>query len=596
MIDFKSEYKDLSADKTIKKAQEILSKININMIEDSVICTQGLYSMRLFCPELNWHTNGKGLTMELCRASAYGEAIERIQNLQFCRTLTGKLLDNQDKSVFSNFPDEMEMSYEQILREYPFVKQDMINSYIESDGKVPSDAELKSVWTSFNESESFRCIPFYNIDDDSITPLPYDIIQRLVRSNGMAAGNTEEEALCQSISEILERYSQEMIYRYNYTPPLIPSSFIKENCLYLYNIIDGISKKYGLSLYIMDASLGKRLPVVCLLCIDRANQHYKVKFGAHPVFRIALERCLTELAQGNDFDPETLERLMIEWNYENQINYDTLYNWGINHRKNMGAVPDSFFYKEKSWDFKPWKIFHEYNNKLGLSYLLEVCKSISDNKIFIRNNSFMGFHSFWVYIPGISTTYKFHSLGKTTLLSKEIEKIVLNPRKYVSTLTIDDKKTLIGILGEDSLYCNFEFWEFTKNIIKASLYLDTGNLNAAIIELKKEKKPTKYVSACIRELEMRKKGIDENNRDEMLKLFFGEDVLYYVAKNWRNCNTLYNIFFPFNLNDYQTVKEETKDKAVLFSEIKRTLEKVMSQNINDQKSIHILIKEVFLQN
>lgn len=588
MIDFKSEYKDLSADKTIQKAKAILSKMNINMIEDSIICTQGLYSMRLICPELNWHTNGKGLTMELCRASAYGEAIERIQNLQFCRTLAEKLLDNQDKTVFCNFPDETEMSYEQILEKYPFIKQDMINSYIESDGKVPCDKELKSVWTSFNESEIFRCIPFYDIDNDTITPLPYDIIQRLVRSNGMAAGNTEEEALCQSISEILERYSQEMIYRYNYTPPLIPISFIKENCLYLYNIIDNISKEYGLLLYIIDASLGKGLPVVGLLCIDRENQRYRVKFGAHPVFRIALERCLTELAQGNDFAPATLEQLMVEWTYENQINHDTLYNWGINHRKNLGAVPDSFFYKEKSWEFKPWKMFDEYNNKLGLLYLIDVCKSISNNKIFIRNNSFMGFHSFWVYIPGISTTYKFHPLGKATLLSKRLEKIVMNPRKYVSTLSIDDKKDLIEILKDDSIYCNFEFWEFTKNIVKAALYLDIGNLDSAIMELKKEKKPTKYVSACIRELEMRKKGIHTKDRDEMLKLFFGDDVLYYVAKNWRNCNVLDCIFNPFNFNNQQNFAKQTNNALELFIKIKNSLEIIANENKSDQRSIQTL--------
>lgn len=590
MIDFKSEYKDLSADKTIQKAQEILSKININMIEDSVICTQGLYSMRLICPELNWYTNGKGLTMELCRASAYGEAIERIQNLQFCRTLTEKLLDNQDKTAFCSFPDETEMSYEQILGKYPFIKQDMINSYIESDGKVPCDEELKSVWTSFNESETFRCIPFYDMDDDTITPLPYDIIQRLVRSNGMAAGNTEEEALCQSISEILERYSQEMIYRYNYTPPLIPISFIKENCLYLYNIIDDISKEYGLSLYIMDASLGKGLPVVCLLCIDRVNQRYRVKFGAHPVFRIALERCLTELAQGNDFTPETLEQLMVEWTYENQVNYDTLYNWGINHRKNLGSVPDSFFYKEKSWDFKPWKMFDEYNNKLGLLYLIDVCKSISNNKIFIRNNSFMGFHSFWVYIPGISTTYKFHPLGKATLLSKRLEKIVMNPRKYVSTLSIDDKKALIEILKDDNTYCNFEFWEFTKNIVRAALYLDIGNLDSAIMELKKEKSPTKYVSACIRELEMRKKGMHTKDRDEMLKLFFGDNVLYYIAKNWRNCNVLDCIFNPFNFNNQQNFAEQTNNALELFIKIKNSLEIITNENKIDQRSAQTLLK------
>lgn len=584
MIDYKSEYKDLSTEKTIFKAKEILSKINMNMIEDNVICNHGLYSMRLICPELNWYTNGKGLTLELCRASAYGEAMERIQNLQFCKSLSEKLLDCHDKTAISCFPDEIELSYEKIIDQCPFVKQDMINSYIESDGVIPSNEELKNVWTSFNESDLFKCIPFYSLNDNSVEYLPYNILQRLVRSNGTAAGNTVEEALCQSISEILERHSQEMIYRYNYTPPIIPISYIKERYPYLYNIIDTIKQKYGLTLYIMDASLGKGLPVLCLLCVNKASQHYRIKFGAHPIFRIALERCLTEFAQGNNFAPETLEQLMIEWNDENQANYDTLYNWGINHRKNLGSVPDTFFYKKKSWEFKPWHEFENYNNKAGLLYLLDVCKRVSD-RVYIRNNSFLGFYSFWVYIPGISPTYKFHPLGKSTLLPKRLEKIIRNPRKFVSELSVDDKKALVEILKADSIYYNFEYWDFTKNIIRAALYLDVGNLDIAIEELKKEKKPTSYVLACIRELEMRKRGIPIQDRDEMLKLFFGDDILFYVAKNWRTGNVLSCIFNPFNFNNHQKELEQTKKETELFIEIKNSIDKIMSQNIIDQNQI-----------
>lgn len=592
MIDFVSEYKDLSADKTIQIARTILNRLNINMIEDSVIYNHSLYSMRLFCPELNWHTNGKGLTVELCRASAYGEAMERIQNLQFSRTMKEKLFEQgSNVGSFSYFPDEKEVSYDQIVNRHPEVKQDMINSYIESDKTIPSDFELKNVWTSFNETDMFKCIPFYSLRDDNIEFLPYNVLQRLTRSNGTAAGNTPEEALCQGLSEILERYSQEMIYRYNYSPPLIPLQFLKDNCSHLYDIIESITQNSHVSIYVMDASLGKGFPVLCLLCVDKTTHRYRVKFGSHPVFRIALERCLTELAQGNDFKPETLEQLMVEWNDENQTNYDTLYNWGINHRKNQGAVPNSFFLLQKSWQFRPWEEFLRYDNKTGLNFLLEKCKQISTN-IYIRDNSFLGFYSYWIYIPGISTTYKFHPLGKNTMLSKRLERIVRNPRQCITTLSVDEKKQLISIFNRDSAYYNFEFWEFTKHVILAALYVDVGRFDDAIKQLKNELNPTKYVLGTIRELELRQEGVDEQNRNELIKIFFDDDVLYYIVKNWRNDDVLTHVFYPFNLKKHRDFLEQTKTQRELFVQIESLLKAEMQLNTVDQYNIRNIVKNI----
>ena len=53
----------------------------------------------------------------------------------------------------------------------------------------------------------------------------------------MASGNSFDEALCQALSEIIERYALEMIFTKHLTPPEIPKAFIKENSPELYNTI-----------------------------------------------------------------------------------------------------------------------------------------------------------------------------------------------------------------------------------------------------------------------------------------------------------------------------------------------------------------------
>lgn len=80
----------------------------------------------------------------------------------------------------------------------------------------------------------------------------------------MASGNSFDEALCQALSEVIERYALEMIFTKQLTPPEIPKAFIKENSPELYNTIIELEKKGPFKLLVFDGSLGNKLPVVCI--------------------------------------------------------------------------------------------------------------------------------------------------------------------------------------------------------------------------------------------------------------------------------------------------------------------------------------------
>ena len=109
----------------------------------------------------------------------------------------------------------------------------MRKSYEESDNILPSDQDLYEIWTQWNDNnESFKSITFYSIRKKEVVQLPFEIVRRLCRSNGMASGNSFDEALCQALSEVIERYALEMIFTKQLTPPEIPKAFIKERTKY----------------------------------------------------------------------------------------------------------------------------------------------------------------------------------------------------------------------------------------------------------------------------------------------------------------------------------------------------------------------------
>lgn len=119
-------------------------------------------------------------------------------------------------------------------------------------------------------------------------------------SDGLAAGNTIEEAIVQAMSEIYEHYATDKLY-YNNSSEIIyyqlnlhkMKSTLPE---YLNNIIDKIEEG-GYHLMVYDLSYNFNVPVLAAIIIDSYHVVH-LNLGAAPVFNIALERTLTEIYQG----------------------------------------------------------------------------------------------------------------------------------------------------------------------------------------------------------------------------------------------------------------------------------------------------------
>ena len=166
------------------------------------------------------------------------------------------------------------------------------------------------------------------------------------------------------------------------------------------------------------------------------------------MFCIALERCLTELAQGCDFSEESNEKFLTSWDLSNLQKWDTLNNWSTMFRSNYGSIPLSIFYSVPSWKFVQWKQIADYDNNKGSKLLMQLCLGISTD-VYIRDNNFLGFPCVRVYVPGISTVYKFNPLGNKNFLPKSLLTKLQSFPSVAKYLSKEDKMHIYDIFKKD---------------------------------------------------------------------------------------------------------------------------------------------------
>ena len=421
-LSVETKYKEAMPLKTIEIIRNILSDLEIVMSEQWTNSVAGLYSVRIEMMGTNVGQNGKGTSPAYALASAYGEFMERLQN-----RITYNEADISSEALqyggFYFSPDEKYLSVEEVLsEENDLIKvmmsvtttkpakgihgmlenkmQEWFPAQVEGDKRV----ELAKKWMVGNPEgcpANFVALPYYNVCNNELTYIPYQMLRIPYGSNGTCAGNTPEEALVQGFSEVIERYIMRRIFENKLCPPNIPRTYLAR-----YPALDAIvqeverSGKYRVLL--KDCSLGEGFPVVGAVIINQEKQSYLVRFGAHPDFSIALERCLTELLQGRDLNHD-LSGMMTEFKYcENNVDLDV--NFYNVLKIGMGSYPLQFFLSDSDYQFTEFQDVAGWSNKEMLAYLSGLLLE-KGYTLLIRDMSYLGFPSFHVVVPGFSEIF-----------------------------------------------------------------------------------------------------------------------------------------------------------------------------------------------
>lgn len=399
-------YKDQNVTDTVNKIKNILNDTGIELeekitefpFEDSLMpksINVSLFGIAFHC------SNGKGTSIENTRASAYSEFIERLQNSQ-----VSKIQFALDSGKFYIAADEIldNQSDEEVLKKY-------------------YDAEIVDLLKKRTQYDfpSVK-VPFYKINDKKVYYLPIKLLWYIAGTNGMAAGNTPEEALVQGLSEVYERYALRKILLENISMPEIP-----EDVWGKYERIKGLKnfiEKCGFEVYIKDASLGKNFPVVSTLYVDKKNGDYICSFGAQPSLPVAIERTLTEFAQGGfPFNDSDKIEFCSDDDYvsRNKIFLNCVTKRTIIKKSQNTELYNQLFEKVPDYDFSlsPWvDEYGQYTNKELLKFLLENPKEVKNKDIYVRDVSYLNFPAYYIYIPTLSESL---NLNDKEIIKKECD-------------------------------------------------------------------------------------------------------------------------------------------------------------------------------
>ena len=410
------EGKDLPLEATIAKLTKILSdlgmKIEIASWRNIVPHVWSLHLRDAASPMC--FTNGKGATKEAALASALGEFIERLNfNFFYNEQYFGEAIAASD---FVHYPSEKWFK--------PGPDDALPEGLLDAHTLAifnPDDELRASHLIDTNSGRHDRgivAIPYTRLSDNETVYFPSNLIENLFLSNGMSAGNTLAEAKVQCLSEIIERAVKREIIQGEMTLPDIPKDVLAQYP----DILEGIQalEAQGFPLVVKDASLGGRFPVACVTLMNPRTGGIFASFGAHPNFKIALERSLTELLQGRSFEGL------------NDIPLPTFNSMAVREPNNYvehfidssGTVSWRFFSAKSDFEFCHWDFAgtteEEADTLLNMLYAM-------GHEVYMATFTDLGAPAVRILVPGYSEVYPVEDLvWDNTNIALEYREDILN--------------------------------------------------------------------------------------------------------------------------------------------------------------------------
>lgn len=478
-----SKYKDRLPQDTIFAVQKILNDAGLcpmtKWIEGSAY--SGVRSNRVSLYPSSCGTNGKGTDELYCAASGHAELIERVENgiLSFhvgLRQFLGK------KHGFFDAPDEKRVTIAELIAEKNVFLKRIMNGF-DLRHKQLQREYLSALSKNFYGlmDESVPVIPFAELKSGKVHWLPSFFNFVIYGSNGMAAGNTIEEAMVQAFSEIFERHANKMLLSGKAVPPRIPDKYLQPYSLW--NLVEQIRGKGKYDVAFYDCSLGKGYPVVACIICDKKSGLFGMRLGSHPSFAVAAERTLTEALQGQA-KIDSFVSMCRAGSLEEATNFHNIPNIA---KIGWGTYPTTMLLREPDWEFKEWTDWKDSDNK---SFLKRIINFLADEgcSILLRDASFLGFPACQIIVPEISNMYPVIPIWARAIYSffKIMEAIPRFPK-----LTEQEEELLLRLIRfkensaiENQLDAIFTFpvrgKRMNSNLVGGFLAFKQGKLQLAI--------------------------------------------------------------------------------------------------------------------
>ncbi len=478
--------KDASLEQSIARMQGHLAELGIEVEECSWLNpVEHVWSVHLrnpACPLM--FTNGKGTSQLAARASALGEFFERLAcNYFWNHYYLGEAIANDR---FAHDPRE---------RWFPVAGNDWpaelltpeLQAFYNPEGSIP--AEMLIDLNTGHYGRGICALPYVRQRDGAEVFFPINLISNLYVSNGMAAGNTPDEARAQALAEIVERHVKFRVIREGLCLPDVPEAVIARSP----QVAEGIAglRAAGFGVLVKDASLGGVYPVMCVTLLNPRDEGVFASFGAHPCAEIALERALTELLQGraldalDGFPPPGLDLDEVA----------SAPNLEIHFVDSSGIVHWNFFRQADEFadfDFVDWQ-FSEAGQASTTDDLawLAGCIQADGHDIYIADLDHLGVYACRILVPGMSEIYPVDELEwENNSNGAVVRPAILNLAELdddqcgrlldiIAELNIADEMLVAALIGlapdAGSLWSDFRVGE-----LKAMLALAIGDADAIL--------------------------------------------------------------------------------------------------------------------
>jgi ribosomal protein S12 methylthiotransferase accessory factor len=431
---------------TISRIEQALQRMGLEFeyASSSVSRSVDLHWGSCSIPSLNFFVAGKGTSEDLAKASAYAELIERLSSGMAVKHDFMKRF-NYDRVI----PELKGYSNFDYLKGYACCHQDDAHNPLPIESLLAHRTELSGDDVErIKQSEVGRhWVDGYSLLQEKWVHVPMRLVHKISGSNGLAAGNTLEEAIVQASNEIFERHVCIDTIRSRRIIPTIDTNSIGDEQI---SDIVRFLKKNKIEVLFKDFSQNGLFPCVGILIrnhnlqgdknpMKRAYRGLSFRVASSFNRKEAYLRCFNETVQGKSVDILKKEGYLDQlWNqflrhFDPQYEpYVFLYNI---FRKYDYAGDLSFLtegtVREASHEAPLFDCLQE------IERIKEICRRINKDLVIVDlTHSVLQFPVVRVIIPGISDIISYTRLQTNIALSE----LIAEPTKNEQDFEVSDEK------------------------------------------------------------------------------------------------------------------------------------------------------------
>jgi len=381
---------------TVNRIQQGFNRLGLEPEYAGVRVSDFLFWGRIWIDALQVVCEGKGISPGLAEASAYAELAERLS-----AGLYYPVFEEQVRFHLPGIygPDTVRFLNYEWMEGYVRAHQTELDRAVTIEELLRREGHLsKTHLSEIKDCEMAQhWVDGYSLLREETVKVPVKFAAYIHGSNGMAAGNTVEEAVIQASCEILERYAQISIVKPETIVPSIDPASVTPDLIHR---MMAFYARYNVDVILKDLSFDGTLPVIGVFYTNRnlppdRLEHRSLIAGASFALEEALTRCFTEGMQGKksllsprpQFDRPVVPRSRVK-------DYYTLMRCGVS------PADISFLGEGKMTGLRPWRkkdILEE------IEALKEIARGLETDCIVLdHTHPILRFPVVRVIIPGIS--------------------------------------------------------------------------------------------------------------------------------------------------------------------------------------------------